>query len=100
MSEYDDASFDNESNKSKTGTLHGLKLSIDLMSLKSMATAGNVFVTYKFDLVDSHCFTSHPATSVQTGSQETRINNGFASFEFQASKAQLFGILNERNVTV
>lgn len=99
MSEYEDASFENDSNKSKA-SMHCLKLSIDLLSVKNVANAANVFAQYQLDLTDKHSFMSQPPTPVQTGAQETRLQNGFAAFDFVATKQQLFQILNDRSVTV
>lgn len=44
-------------------------------------------------------FTSNPPTPV-SGAQETKLTNGFASFEFPASKQQLFNILSDRTLAV
>jgi hypothetical protein len=46
MSDYDNDSFENKSNKSDTNSAHALKLSIDLMSVRNMQMAANVFATY------------------------------------------------------
>lgn len=62
---YEDASFENDSNKSSQ--MHNLKLSIDLMSVRNMAVAANVFVSYQLELTDSQNFQSQPPTAVPAG---------------------------------
>lgn len=44
MSEYEADSFENHSNKSDQA--HCLKLSIDVMAVRGLSTAANVFVSY------------------------------------------------------
>jgi len=70
MSEYEGDSFENHSNKSDLA--HSLKLSIDVMAIRGLATAANVFVSYQIQLTDMHSFTSSPPTHV-SGSQETKL---------------------------
>jgi hypothetical protein len=55
---YEDASFENESQKSLSNQPHNLKLSIDLMSVRNMAIAANVFVSYQLQLTDLQTFQS------------------------------------------
>lgn len=51
---YDEASFEADSNKSSQ--MHNLKLSIDMMSVRNMAVAGNIFVSYQVELTDAQNF--------------------------------------------
>lgn len=48
---YEDASFEADSNKSSQ--MHNLKLSIDIMSARNLTVAGNIFVSYQLELTDS-----------------------------------------------
>ena len=70
---YEDASFENDSNKSKSNGVHHLKLSIDLMSVRNMAVAASVFVSYSLELTDTQTFQSQPPTPVSTGNQDTKL---------------------------
>jgi hypothetical protein len=98
MSDYYSESFENNSNQSNA--MHNIKLSIDLMSVRNMAVAANAFVSYQIDLTDAQNFQSQPPTAVPAGNQETKLNNGFAQYEFSASKSQLMDILKEKNFNI
>lgn len=113
MSEFY-SEYEQNSNKSGAGgdeanALHKLKLSIDLASVRNMNTAANVIVAYEIKLKEVHSFSSSMpeknynvqqppvAVSAQKGI-DTQLANTFASYDFQATKSQLFSILNEGNL--
>lgn len=79
---------------------HSLKLSIDLLSVKDLNVAANVTCSYQIKLSSgSHSFKTDQPTAVgQSG--ETKLLLGFASYEFQASKSQLFALLAGNNFKI
>ena len=57
MSDEYSNSFDKESNnsqKSDASTLHKLKLSIDLLSVRNMSIAANIYLSYQLHLTEVH----------------------------------------------
>ena len=64
MSDYENDSFENRSNRSAGEASHALKLSVDLMSVRNMSVAANVFATYQIQLDTKHTFASKPPTPV------------------------------------
>ena len=97
---YENESFEKSSNKSDANAAHSLKLSIDLLSVRNLQAAANLVASYQLQLNELHSFQSSPPTPVNQGGADTQLQNGFASFEFLASKQQLFSILSERSLTV
>ena len=66
---------------------HKLKMSIDIQSTKDMQLAFNLICQYKLRLGSAvRTFRSEQATPVSQGAGETKVNAGFASYEFNASK--------------
>ena len=83
---------------SKTATddqQHKLRLSIDLQSCKDMQFAMNLICSYQIKLsqVSVRTFTQDKATAVPQGARETKLEAGFASYEFNVSKNQLLQLL-------
>lgn len=79
---------------------HKLKLSIDLLSVKDMLAASNVICAYQLKLSSGlQVFRSEVATPAGQ-SVEVKLQKGFCSFEFAASKTQLFSILSSNNLSV
>ena len=111
---YEGESFESGSNKSNAADpnqAHALKLSIDCHSVRNLAVSANLFVAYQLSLSPAgqginpldqvHSFQSSPATAVPQGmQQDTKLTNGFCSYEFSASKQRLFSILNDKILTV
>jgi hypothetical protein len=58
MSDEYSNSFDKESNVSgnDSQSLHKLKLSIDLLSVRNMSMAANVYLSYELHLNEIHSF--------------------------------------------
>jgi len=80
---------------------HQLKLSIDLLSVRNMQMAANLFAVYSLKLKEVHQYQSNPPTPVgQTLMQDTELKNCFASFDFAANKSELSSILSENVLTV
>lgn len=91
MSDEYSNSFDKESSGSAANNdpsaLHKLKLSIDLLSVRNMSMAANVYLSYQLHLNEVHSFQSSPPTPVgQSKGQDVKLANTFASYEFSASK--------------
>lgn len=97
---YENESFEKSSSKSDQNAAHSLKLSIDLLSVRNLQSAVNLVAGYQLQLNELHSFQSSPPTPVNQGGADTQLQNGFASFEFLASKQQLFSILSERMLTI
>jgi len=56
--------------------------------------SANLLLKYNLKLGQKfHSFKSQAATPVNSGPQEQKLSQGFANYEFQASKAQLHDIL-------
>ncbi|TNV83154.1 hypothetical protein FGO68_gene15387 [Halteria grandinella] len=74
---------------------HLLKLSIDFLSVKEMKISAQISVSYSLRLqsTSSHQFKSAPATPVNQGATETKLQNSFASYDFQASKTEIAEII-------
>lgn len=100
MSDNYSESFEQASGKnSERGPIskeqtHGLKLSIDLLSVKNLQVAANIVLSYQLNLRDTHSFQSQPATPVgQNQQSDTELKNCFCSYDFQATKQELASIL-------
>ena len=66
-----------------------------------MSIAANISVAYNLNLKETHSFSSSPPTPVsQNMNQDTNLTNTFASYDFLATKQQLFSILSERTLSV
>ena len=89
------------SDKAGGNAPHGLKLSIDLLSVKNMQVAANVVIAYQLRLRETHSFQSSPPTSVgQNQMQDTELRNCFSSYDFHATKDELAQILNQNTLHV
>jgi hypothetical protein len=74
MSDYSKDSFESNSNNQKGGTeMHKLKLSVDLLSVRNMTIAANIFVAYQLQLKEVHSFQSQPPTAVTQKGQDTNL---------------------------
>lgn len=89
MSEYEDDHFEAD-----TDQKHLLRLSIDLFSVKDMKVSANLCLSYTINLNKTHTFKSSPPTAVNQG-QEVKLANAFATYEFQATKTELYNYLND-----
>lgn len=77
---------------------HRLKLSLDCYSTKNLAFALNCSLQYSLALASAQKhFKSSQATPISQGPQETRIDSGFAAYEFVATKAQLLQIVAQNS---
>lgn len=102
------SSYDNESRGShksapvdEASEVHNLKLSIDLLSVRNMTMAANLFLAYNLELREVQSFQSQPPTAVSTTKGvDFKLTNTFASYEFQATKSQLFSILSQKELRV
>ena len=84
---YEDDSFEKGShNSGRTNSAneeHNLKLSIDLLSVRNMTMACNLFMGYQLELKQVHTFQSKPPTTVNTSKGlDFKLDNTFASYEF------------------
>lgn len=95
MSEYEDDHFEADSEPK-----HLLRLSIDLLSIKDLKLSANVSVGYTVNLNKTHTFKSSPSTPLNSGGNETKLANAFAAYEFQATKHELYGYLNDAVMAV
>ena len=70
------------------GKRHLLKLSVDFLTVKEMKLSASVSVQYSLRLQTNqvHQFKSAPPTPVNSGSNEVKLQNAFASYDFQATK--------------
>lgn len=94
--EYDEDQF--ERDDSHDEKKHLLKLTIDFLTAKDFKMAANVMISYSIKLLQqTHSFKSGKATPVGVNS-EVKLTQVFASFEFQASKSELFTLLNEASL--
>lgn len=84
MSDYEDDQFEKEE-PSGAESKHLLRLSIDLLSVKDLKMSANVTVSYTINLNKTHAFESSPPTPANQ-SQEVKLSNAFATYEFQATK--------------
>ena len=79
---------------------HSLKLSIDLLAVKDFKMAINLVCTYQLKLSSGlHSFRSEFPSPVAQ-SQECRLESGFTSYTFNASKTQLYQILASNSLKI
>jgi len=83
------------SNINSDEQVHAMKLSVDVISTKDFTLSANILVKYSLALVSAqtHSFRSSQPTAVKAGKQATELAKNFASYEFGASKSQLYNIL-------
>ena len=94
MSEYEEDQFEREDEKVNEKR-HKMKISVDFLTIKDLKLSANVVLSYQLRLIQqTHSFKSGKATAVQQG-QEVKLTHVFAAYEFQASKSELFNMLNE-----
>ena len=79
---------------------HKLKLSVDLLSVKDLQVSANLVCNYSLKLSSGmHTFRTEAPTPVSQAS-ESKLQKAFASFEFAASKSELFAVLAGNNFKI
>lgn len=101
MSNYSQDKFSGleSASESHLDVSYQLKLSVDVLSVKNFTTSANVVPKYTLNLqacgsrqnktLVQHNFAAKEATAVNQGPQETKLSDGFSSFEFTANKQEL-----------
>ena len=102
MSNYSEDQFEGASQGSNSAeTVHHLKFTVDLLSVKDFKVAANLLLSYQINLHKTHSFkSSGNGTAIKAGAAEQKLTNSFASFEFRASKSQLLQIFGRNVMTV
>ncbi len=96
MSDYEEDQFEKEEDQAaKSQKAHKMKISIDFLTIKDLRVSANLMLQYSLKLLQqTHSFKSGKPTAVAQN-QEVKLTHVFAAFEFQATKQELYSLLND-----